>query len=170
MTSTRRREISRIVNTIRLIKGVHERYSRDLMKRYGITGQQLWALRTVASTPHISLGELSERMYLHISTGSGIVDRLEARRYLVRERSLEDRRVVQLRITPRGRQVVRRVPVTGFLALMQDINRLPSSQIHRLGGAMKILLKVVKIQGDVDVGMEYETGSALVTRGRRGKK
>ena len=168
MADTRRQEIGRIVNSIRLIKTAHAGYSRSLMRQHGITGQQLWALRIIAAAPAISLGELSERMYLHVSTGSALVERLAAKNYVVRDRSIEDRRVLQLRITPRGRRIIGRVPPTGFIAMMQDIDRLSTRKIHQLGEAMRILLKVMRIEGDVSVDIDRSPRRAI--RGRRRKQ
>ena len=168
MADTRRQEIGRIVNSIRLIKNVHAGYSRSLMRQHGITGQQLWALRIITSSPGISLGELSERMYLHVSTGSALVDRLAAKRHLVRDRSAEDRRMLQLRVTPRGRRIIARVPPSGFLAMMQDIDRLSTREIRHLGEAMKILLKVMRIEGDVDV--DIDRSPRRVARRRKRKQ
>jgi DNA-binding MarR family transcriptional regulator len=144
--SNRRREISQIVSSVRLIKDVHRRYSANLMKRYRMTGPQAGALLVVARYPDISLGELGERMHLHISTCSGIVDRLERKGYVVRRRSSEDRRVVRLRVTPGGRHMAGRVPISAFGMLIKGIESLPTREIHRICEAMKILLRVMKIE------------------------
>ncbi len=146
--SRKRGEAGQIINSIRLIKGVNRRYSRELMAQHHITGQQLAALRIVSLAPGISLSDLSQRMYLHISTGSGIVDRLEKRKYLMRVRSHVDRRVVQLRITGEGRRVVKKAPEVGYGMLLQDIDKLPNGEVHRIWETMRILMKVMRIDGD----------------------
>jgi len=53
-------------------------------------------------------------MYLHISTISGIVDRLETGGYLQRRRSTDDRRVVHLRLTEKGKRTILQAPPSGF--------------------------------------------------------
>jgi MarR family transcriptional regulator, organic hydroperoxide resistance regulator len=145
-TSLRRREIRQIVSSIRLIKDVHQRYSWELTKKYRMTGQQAGALMIIARYPDISLGELGERMYLHISTCSGIVDRLEGKGYVTRLRSSEDRRVVRLSVTASGRQMVKRVPISGFGTLLKGIESMPANEIHHISEAMRILLRVMKIE------------------------
>ena len=139
------RETGEIVRSIRLIRSAHRRYSAQLMKRYRMTGQQVGALAIVARTPGISLGELGQRMYLHISTCSGIADRLERKGYLERRRDREDRRVVHLHLTPRGRRTIEGIPVGGFGILMRDIRRLPPGELHNVCEAMKILMRVMKL-------------------------
>jgi DNA-binding MarR family transcriptional regulator len=142
----RKQEIGQIVSAIRLIKDTHHRYSWELMKKYRMTGQQVGALDVICRCPDISLGEVAERMYLHISTCSGIVDRLEQKGYIVRRRSSKDRRAVCLRITAKGRQAMRKTPVSGFGMLMKGINNLPAREIHHISEAMRILLRVMKIR------------------------
>jgi DNA-binding MarR family transcriptional regulator len=119
------------------------------MIKYRITGQQLAALRIVSLTPDVSLGDLSRRMYLHTSTCSGIVDRLEKKLYLTRTRSNLDRRVVHLRVTSEGRRVVKRTPEVGYGVLLQDIDKLPRGEVHRIWETMKVLMRVMRIAGDV---------------------
>jgi MarR family transcriptional regulator, organic hydroperoxide resistance regulator len=143
----RRGEIGEIIGSIRLIKEVHQRYSWELTKKYRMTGQQAGALMVIARYPDISLGELGDRMYLHISTCSGIVDRLERKGYVTRTRSSEDRRVVRLSVTQRGRRMIAKIPVSGFGMLLKGIESMPANEIHRLSEAMSILLKVMKIEG-----------------------
>lgn len=143
----RRRDISEIVNSTRLLQGLGRRQSREFVRKYRITGQQLGALRIVTLSPRISLGELSERMYLHISTVSGIADRLEKRGYIVRERCTEDRRVVHLNVTADGKKVIRRTPLAGMGLLIHTIDHLPAGQRHDILKGLKLLLKVMKIDG-----------------------
>ena len=142
-----RRDISEVVNSMRLLQGVGQSQSREFVRKYRITGQQLGILRIVVLSPRISLGELSERMYLHLSTVSGIVDRLEKRGYITRERSDEDRRVVHLSVTADGRRVIRRTPLAGMGLLIHTIDELPAEQLRDILKSLRLLLKVMKIDG-----------------------
>ena len=166
-SARKRQEISQIINSIRLIRSINQRSTHALTKDFRITGQQLGALRIVAQTPRISLGELSDRMYLHISTGCGIVDRLEKKGFLTRERSREDRRVVHLKITVSGKEIVDKAPVSGFGMLIQDIGKLPSGEVHQVLGAMKILMKVMKIESSGSVEAD---GRTPLKNGKKGKQ
>ncbi len=146
LAAKKKREICEIISAIRHIKGVNQTQARELMKRYHITGEQLGALRIVASSHEMTLGELSGQLYLHVSTCSGIVDRLEKKNYINRERSKEDRRVVYLRITPLGTEIVKKTPVSGIGRLMRDIEQLSSSDIRKIRDAVLILSQVMDIE------------------------
>ena len=144
-TEWRRREISEIVNSVRLLQGVGQRQSRDFVRKYRITGQQLGALRIVVLSPRISLGELSERMFLHISSVSGIVDRLEKRGYITRARSGQDRRVVHLNVTADGKRVIKKTPLAGMGLLIHTVDQLPSGQLRDILKGLRLLRDVMKI-------------------------
>jgi len=136
---TRQKDIGRIVNSVRRIQGTLERYSRTLSRSFRITGQQLGLLRVVDRFPTATLGDLSQRMYLHISTVSGIVDRLEAGGYLHRRRSTDDRRVVHLRLTEKGRRLISQAPPSGFGFMVQNLEKLPAAEVRRMSQAMQKL-------------------------------
>lgn len=153
-----------IVRSLRLVRSLHARQSRELIRDFKITGTQLGILRTVGRTEGISTGELGRRVYLHISTVSGIVDRLEAAGYLARRRGNRDRRVVYLDLTQAGRRLVKRVPVSAFGLLMRDIEGLSPSQLDTIRSALQILLRVMKID---DAGLRRPTGSPAPDAKRR---
>jgi DNA-binding MarR family transcriptional regulator len=146
-TESRRQDIGEIINSIRLLQGVSRRQSGEFVRKYRITGQQLGALRVIDLSPGISPRQLSDRLYLHISTVSGIVDRLEKRGYAVRERSLEDRRVVHLKVTAAGRRVIRRTPLAGMGLLIHTIDQLPVGQLRDILKGLRLLLDMMKIKG-----------------------
>jgi len=157
-TESRPGEIRQLINAIRALKGFHQRHSRRLMKTYQITGPQLGALRIAAHSNPISVGRLSERMYLHASTVSGIVDRLEKRGLLFRAGDPHDRRVVHLKVTPKGMRIIKAVPVSGLGLLVQEVDRLKSADLRRINEAMKLLLKIMKIEPDRGDDGESESG------------
>ncbi len=140
--------VSEIVNSIRLLQGVSRRQSSEFIRKHRITGPQLGALRFVALTPGISMRQLSDRLYLHVSTVSGIVDRLVKRGYVVRERCEEDRRIVKLKITADGRRVIRKTPLAGMGLLIHTIDQLPPDQLEDALKTMRLLLEIMKIKNE----------------------
>ena len=89
---TRSVAISEIMQSLRQIFRAIQDYSQEVSKEFGITGPQLWALKIISADGRLSLGELTQKMYLHPSTVSGVVDRLEKKGYVARDRGREDRR------------------------------------------------------------------------------
>src|SRR5271157_4230964 len=95
-------EISETVQSLRRIVKAIQDYSQEVSSSFGITGPQLWALKTVSQHPGLALGDLSRKMFLHPSTLTGVIDRLESKGYVVRDRDAADRRVVKVQLTPAG--------------------------------------------------------------------
>ncbi len=67
---------------------------------------QYAALQTVANHPGIDQRTLARTIALDASTTGGVVDRLEARGWLERKTSPEDRRARQLALTDAGVQLL----------------------------------------------------------------
>ena len=82
---SRNAAISEIMQSLRRIFKAIQDYSQEVSQKFGITGPQLWALKTLAANGSLPLGQLSKMMYLHPSTITGVVDRLEKKGYVVRE-------------------------------------------------------------------------------------
>jgi DNA-binding MarR family transcriptional regulator len=75
----------------------------------GLTPVQYAALVALRSHPRIDATRLSQAIYFDRSTIGDVLDRLEARGWVVRRPSPDDRRIKLLTIAPDGREVLRRV-------------------------------------------------------------
>ena len=89
--SGRRHAIEEVVRHLHRIFKVVDTFSRRTLAEFGVSGPQIWALRTIEASGSLTMGELAGALFLHMSTVTGIVDRLEGRRLVVRERFGEDR-------------------------------------------------------------------------------
>ncbi len=128
----------------RLFKGV-DTFSKYSLRAFGVTGPQLWALRVIEEGRELTIGDLSDRMHLHISTVSGILDRLEKGRFVTRQRSASDRRVVLLKVTARGKAILARAPEPPRSRLARRLPRLSSGEIRKLLGGLHRLLDLIEI-------------------------
>src|SRR5437763_1923822 len=85
---------------LRLVRKMLRRPVEVEAARAGLTGPQRGRMHALASAPEgLNLKELSCRLGLAHSTVSGVVDRLERRGLLVRERGTEDRRSTRIAIS-----------------------------------------------------------------------
>lgn len=76
----------------------------------GLTPQQHQALLAVKGfRGRVGVGELAERLQLRHHSAVGLVDRLEQRGLLARERSTDDARRVLLAVTSRGERILARL-------------------------------------------------------------
>lgn len=88
------------------------RFSEDAARSFGIEPSQhqlLLALRALSEDSPPTVGALAERLLLRQHSVVGLLDRLEARDMVRRERAEGDRRQVRVRLAPPGEEVLRRL-------------------------------------------------------------
>ncbi|MBI3803633.1 MAG: winged helix-turn-helix transcriptional regulator [Nitrospirae bacterium] len=139
---TRKTAIAEIVQSFRRIFKAIQQYSEEVLKEFGVTGPQLWLLKTLRHDGGTSVSELTQKMYLHISTVSGIIDRLETKGYVVRKRDAPDRRVVMVHLTAIGKRIVDQAPEPSQGKLLHSLQYLSEKEVLEMHEA---LLKIVRL-------------------------
>ncbi|SEK84185.1 transcriptional regulator, MarR family [Roseateles sp. YR242] len=81
---------------------------RDLLKELGITYPQYLVLLVLWQRDGLTVGEISERVFLDSPTITPLLKRLEAAGLLTRTRSAQDERQVLITLTEEGRTMQRR--------------------------------------------------------------
>ena len=100
MTNSNRKQLShQVLKKFRIIFGSVRQHFREIEQTCSVTGSQLWVLQEVSTTPGIGVSELSERLSIHQSTASQLVEKLVGRNLIIKERSKEDQRRVGLWLT-----------------------------------------------------------------------
>jgi len=137
----RARDAGFVVDALRRLFRAIQEYSKAVQAQSGLSSPQLWALQIVGANPGLSIGELSERMFAHPSTVSGVVDRLERRRALRRKVDPRDRRGVCLALTATGRRLLRKSPPPVQSGLARALSRMPRGQLAQLRRALEQVLR-----------------------------
>lgn len=99
-----------ILVALRKIIRAIDLHSKQLAHHYGLTGPQLIVLKELNRTGSMQVGKLAKTISLSHATVSGIVDRLQKRELLVRERSQVDRRSITVTITEAGTALLASAP------------------------------------------------------------
>ncbi|MGA2151894.1 MAG: MarR family transcriptional regulator [Geobacteraceae bacterium] len=134
-----------IDNIRRVFQAVNE-YSKKAERETGLTSPQLWAIKVIAESAPIKVSELARRMYLHPATVVGILDRLEGRELVLRTRSKEDRRVVEIDLTEQGRELLTNSPEVAQGLLVKGLETLPKEKLFQLDEGLKSLVKILGAQ------------------------
>lgn len=129
----------------RLIIGAVRQHSRVLEASCGIGGAQVWMLATIADTPEITVSQLSQALSVHVSTASNLLEKLARAQLIERLRGEEDRRVVRIRLTEKGQDIVARAPrpLTGLL--VDALEKLPSDALVRLDSDLQELIQQMNL-------------------------
>lgn len=138
--------ISEIMQSFRRIFRAIQKYSEEVLKEFGVTGPQLWLLKTLREKDGASVGELSQKMYLHISTVSGIIDRLEEKRYVVRKRGKADRRVVTVHLTPGGKKIISSAPDPAQGKLLHGLQKMSQAEVMELREALRRIVDMMEVE------------------------
>jgi MarR family transcriptional regulator, organic hydroperoxide resistance regulator len=82
--------------------------SREHSRSGELTHAQLRALATLGREQEMTAGQLARSADLNPATVTAMLDQLEAANVVQRHRSMEDRRVCNVSLTPQGRQLLER--------------------------------------------------------------
>lgn len=85
---------------------------KEISRRTGLTLPQLMTMQTLRENPKLTSGELAKKMTLTQATVTSILDRLEKKRLVARERCTEDRRKVWITLTNDGAELMKGAPTT----------------------------------------------------------
>ncbi|MFP4618080.1 MAG: MarR family winged helix-turn-helix transcriptional regulator [Spirochaetaceae bacterium] len=135
-----KRDISHdVLVTLRQIIRATDMHSKQLVKKYGLTGPQLMVLKEIMADEDINIGRVAKKVSLSQATVTNIIDRLETRGMVTRERSHRDKRRVIVRVTEKTEKLLENNPsvlqeefLHNFRALEDWEKNLILSSIQRI--------------------------------------
>ena len=135
-----------IIDDLRRVFQVVNAQSKRAELATGITGPQLWTIKTIAETGPIRISDLARKIYLHPATLVGIIDRLEMRGIVTRIRSKLDRRVVLVDLTNAGQVLVANSPQVAQGLLVSGLETLPIANLEIISSGLKQLVNLLGAQ------------------------
>ncbi|ANQ84595.1 MarR family winged helix-turn-helix transcriptional regulator [Azoarcus olearius] len=138
-----------VLQRFRVLIRTAQRHSQWIERQSGVTGAQLWALQELSEAPGLRVGELANRMALHQSTASNMIDRLETTALIRKERTSADQRVVRLYLTEEGEALLARAPSPARGVLPEALRLIDEDALGRLQNELDGLLRQIK---DLDEG------------------
>lgn len=138
----------KILHSIRRIIRASDMHSKELAGSYNITTPQLVTLHTVSQRGRTSINELSKIVSLDASTLVGIIDRLEAKGYVRRERSLTDRRQVAILMTEAGQAFIAQAPSPLQSALAKSLTRLTPMEQSIIAQSLERIVEMLEDKDD----------------------
>jgi len=121
--------------------------SRVAVRDVGITTAQLFVLRQLAREPDQSINRLAELTCTRQNTVSDVVARLVERRLVRRETAADDARRVVVSLTPAGRALARRAPLTIQGELVLAFRRLTPAQRRALADSLEAWIASAGLAG-----------------------
>ena len=123
--------------------------AEQLLKAHGLTGAQYNVLRILRGAEPDGLGcsNIGERMISHDPDMTRLLDRMEKRALITRQRQKEDRRVVKTRITVEGLTLLRRLDQPIRELHKRQFRHMSAAQLKALIGTLDQILSAEKLDG-----------------------
>lgn len=135
-----------VLRALRLVFSSVQKHNQWIEQRCGIGGAQLWALWEVAETQDLRVSDLARRLSIHQSTASNLLDKLTNQGLVRRERSGPDQRVVYLRLTEKGRELISAAPRPAQNVIIDALQQIPDEALQQLDAGLAVLVQHLKVK------------------------
>ena len=102
-------QVAFLEKELRHISGIIKQKGREILSTYTITPPQFVALQWLLELGDMTIGDLSNKMYLAFSTTTDLIDRMEKSELVKRIRDEQDRRVVRIHLLEEGARIIEEV-------------------------------------------------------------
>jgi DNA-binding MarR family transcriptional regulator len=147
----------RVFRSLRRIIQAIDLHSRRLVAQHNITGPQLVCLLSVKEHAPVTPSAIAQHVHLSPSTVIGVLDRLEGKGLVRRERDRQDRRRVQVFLTKVGEAVAESAPSPLQDTLARAMKKLPQAEQAMLAGSLERIVELMEVR-HVDAAPILEMG------------
>jgi DNA-binding MarR family transcriptional regulator len=126
-----------VLVALRRIMRATSLHSRKLGKSAGLTTPQLVVMRAIGDKGLPTASEIARAVSLSQATVTIILNRLEDKQLLTRERSREDRRRVKVQLTEEGKSVLAAAPRPLQESFSARFSALPAWEQHQIVASLE---------------------------------
>lgn len=144
-----------VLRRLRRVFNAVKTHFREVEKKAGLAGAQVWALSVVRDHPGIGVSELARAMDIHQSTASNLLKPLLDQGMVAAERTGADRRAVQLHVSAKGLKVLKKAPGPFAGVLPEALAQLDAPTLKRLD---RDLSKLIQVLGGDERGAKIPLG------------
>lgn len=137
-----------ILKNLRIIFRSAQAHSRWVEKESGLSAAQLWMMWELFNEPGLTVSGLAKVLSIHQSTCSNMLDKIQKKNLVYRERSSTDQRVVRLYLTESGTNLLAKAPRPAQGALTDVLFRLPDEVLLELESGLNQFVDALKIVDD----------------------
>lgn len=129
-----------ILRKLRIVIRSAQRHSSWIEKQCGVNGAQLWIMQELHGTPGLRVGEIAARLAIHQTTTSNLLDELQKKAYVIKQRDANDQRVVRLTLSDTGAQLLARAPQPAQGLLPGALMKMDGDGLLQLDAGLQGLL------------------------------
>jgi MarR family transcriptional regulator, organic hydroperoxide resistance regulator len=148
----RQNQMQSITKQLRVLFRAVQAHSKTVEKSCGLSGAKLWMMWELFTTPGIKVSELARTLTIHPSTCSNMLDQLEEKDLVRRDRSKVDQRTVHLYLTEVGTTLLAKAPRPAQGTMSEALERLSDEHLNHLECGLSQLLEAMQYK-DEKTGM-----------------
>jgi DNA-binding MarR family transcriptional regulator len=120
--------------------------STGRMVKQGISMTHLHVMWRLEESGELPMSRLADYLDVALSNATGLIDRMEERGLVTRSRVSDDRRVVLVRLTASGQDILDEVQIMKRDLMNAILERLDDRQLGRLHAALRDLRRAVRAE------------------------
>ncbi|MFB4165412.1 MarR family winged helix-turn-helix transcriptional regulator [Alteribacillus sp. JSM 102045] len=132
-------QVAGIEKSLRHVSYIVKQKGREILNQFPITPPQFVALQWLQEDGDMTIGELSNKMYLACSTTTDLVDRMENNQLVERIKDEKDRRVVQIHLLEKGESIIREVVKERQNYLQNVLCHFTAEEVENIEKSMTLL-------------------------------
>ena len=146
-----------ILATLKQITRALDIQSKNLTRKYGLTGPQLLILKELYKNNDLTLKRVAENVSLSQATVTSIIDRLEKMQFLMRVRNSQDKRKVNIKLADKAIELLSKNPGLLQEQFSEEYDKLEEWEKNYLMSALQriaLMMNAEKIKTHPGLGME----------------
>lgn len=132
-------------------------HSKKLQRETGLTTSQLLVLEAAVKLDRASPGNIAKEVQLSQATVTSLIDRMERNELVLRQKSVEDKRVVEVILTDKGKRMIDLAPEPLQAGFLREFRKLERWEQHQLIGSMQRIAAMMDAE-DIDASPILITG------------
>lgn len=146
--SDRTNRETNITKQLRIVFKAVQSHSRQVERSCGLSSAQLWMLHEISSAHGIKVSQLASVLTVHRSTCSNMLDKLEDKELIYRDRSKSDQRAVHLHVTEKGKTLLAKAPSPPQGQLSSTLTKLSTEQLINLEESLEVFINALHFEDD----------------------
>jgi DNA-binding MarR family transcriptional regulator len=155
-----RKAVASSVDSIRRVLRALRVAARDTLATAGVSAAQLFVLGALVDLEEASLSDLAERTMTDRTSVTAVVDRLIQGGLVTKGTSRADRRRASIRITAKGRTLLRGAPRPPTALLVDALAVMEPAAVRQLDRGLRALTRAMDVDGEPAEMLFEDTAAA----------
>ncbi|MEA2116050.1 MAG: MarR family transcriptional regulator [Thermodesulfobacteriota bacterium] len=144
----RQDRMQNITKQLRVVFRAVQAHSKTVERQCGLSSAKLWMMWELFANPGLKVSELARALTIHASTCSNMLDQLEDKDLIRRDRSKIDQRAVHLYLTEEGTNLLAKAPRPAQGTLSEALERLSDKHLDHLEDGLNKLIESMQVKDE----------------------